>query len=1062
MHNISETQLLNRVVISTTYFNGIDYYKEGKVKSVKTNSTYKYFVANVYGSQIYNAEARFNHDGYIESTKCTCEAYKEYSGDCKHIIALLIYIKNYEMAKEKTQGNLKNILKYYEMVEEDKEEVNLEVNFQWTDYGSSINLRIGMDRLYVVKNISDFISSINNDKVIEFGQQFTYDPELYCFNKEDLKLIEFITILHENYYINNSNSHNKIFNNKNLELTSKTLEKFFDLMINREFNIDIKNQEFKNILVLEDSIDLKFKVEEEGKDLSISLIDEEIFVALVENCKYVFYKDNIYKLPIHQSECLSPLINEIKDKDIKSIKVEEDLKEIFVSEILSNIKKHTELIIDDKVKSSIYSEELEVHIYFDRKEELIHGKVEFNYGEVKINPFSSKQKQDNHREQILLRNMEKERKVLNLLEKGDFRVEDGGFYLEDEEKIFDFIENIIPKLQEYSHIYYTDRFKDIDLIESDSFSGSFKIDNNLNMLEFDFDIDGIDINELGKVFKALKEKKKYYKLKNGAFLSLDNNELNDVFEMMEYLDLDSESFEDGKLELPKYRTMYLDKFLDDRNLDFIKKNTRFKRLVMDIKEPDDIEYPLPKGLNADLRDYQKFGFKWIKTLANYGFGGILADEMGLGKTIQMIAFLLSEKEEKGKATNLIIVPTSLVYNWEDEIKRFAPGLTTTIISGSKAHRTELIKTCSQYDVVITSYPLIRNDVDDYKNIDFRYLVLDEAQHIKNRASLNAKSVKRIKAKNFFALTGTPMENSLSELWSIFDFLMPGYLLTSRKFTDKFERPIVRDNDSKALKELNNHIKPFILRRLKKEVLRELPDKIEQKILVDMTEEQKKLYLAYLQAIKGDLGEEINEKGYNKSHMKILAGLTRLRQLSCDPSVFLEDYKGGSGKLDSLDEIVDEAISGGHRILIFSQFTSMLSEIKERLGKQDIDIMYLDGKTPMKDRGNLVKDFNKGKGDIFLISLKAGGTGLNLTSADMVIHFDPWWNPAVEDQATDRAHRIGQENKVQVIKLITKGTIEEKIFKLQEKKKEMIDKVIREGETLISKLSEEEMMSLFDI
>ncbi len=508
--------------------------------------------------------------------------------------------------------------------------------------------------------------------------------------------------------------------------------------------------------------------------------------------------------------------------------------------------------------------------------------------------------------------------------------------------------------------------------------------------------------------------------------------------------------------------MYLDKFLDDRNLDFIKKNTRFKRLVMDIKEPDDIEYPLPKGLNADLRDYQKFGFKWIKTLANYGFGGILADEMGLGKTIQMIAFLLSEKEEKGKATNLIIVPTSLVYNWEDEIKRFAPGLTTTIISGSKAHRTELIKTCSQYDVVITSYPLIRNDVDDYKNIDFRYLVLDEAQHIKNRASLNAKSVKRIKAKNFFALTGTPMENSLSELWSIFDFLMPGYLLTSRKFTDKFERPIVRDNDSKALKELNNHIKPFILRRLKKEVLRELPDKIEQKILVDMTEEQKKLYLAYLQAIKGDLGEEINEKGYNKSHMKILAGLTRLRQLSCDPSVFLEDYKGGSGKLDSLDEIVDEAISGGHRILIFSQFTSMLSEIKERLGKQDIDIMYLDGKTPMKDRGNLVKDFNKGKGDIFLISLKAGGTGLNLTSADMVIHFDPWWNPAVEDQATDRAHRIGQENKVQVIKLITKGTIEEKIFKLQEKKKEMIDKVIREGETLISKLSEEEMMSLFDI
>ena len=436
--------------------------------------------------------------------------------------------------------------------------------------------------------------------------------------------------------------------------------------------------------------------------------------------------------------------------------------------------------------------------------------------------------------------------------------------------------------------------------------------------------------------------------------------------------------------------------------------------------------------------------------------------MGLGKTVQMIAFLLSEKEEKGPAANLLIVPTSLVYNWEDELRRFAPSLDLVIVSGSKEERSEIIKAAGDYDIVITSYPLIRKDIHDYRDIDFRYIVLDEAQYIKNRGSLSAKSVKQLKAKNYFALTGTPMENSLGELWSIFDFLMPGYLLTSRKFTEKYEKPIVRDNDQEKLRELNNHIRPFILRRLKKDVLKELPDKIEQKILVDMTDKQKKVYLAYLQAIKGDLNQEIGEKGYNRSHIKILAGLTRLRQLSCHPAVFLEDYHGGSGKLDFLEELVEEAVGSGHRILIFSQFTSMLAAIKERLERIDIDMIYLDGKTAMKDRGDLVKRFNKGEGDVFLISLKAGGTGLNLSSADMVIHFDPWWNPAVEDQATDRAHRIGQENKVQVIKLITKGTIEEKIFELQEKKKEMIDKVIREGETLISKLSEEEIMSLFDV
>jgi SNF2 family DNA or RNA helicase len=358
--------------------------------------------------------------------------------------------------------------------------------------------------------------------------------------------------------------------------------------------------------------------------------------------------------------------------------------------------------------------------------------------------------------------------------------------------------------------------------------------------------------------------------------------------------------------------------------------------------------------------------------------------------------------------------------------------------------------------------LIRRDIDLYSTLEFSYCFLDEAQHIKNPNTINAKSVKQIKARGYFALTGTPIENSLTELWSIFDFIMPGYLLSHHKFVKNFESPIIKDSDNKALKELTMHIKPFILRRMKSEVLKELPDKIENKMTAEMTEAQKKLYLAYLLQAKGELAKEISENGFEKSQMKILAALTRLRQICCHPSLFVENYEGESGKLALLEEILEDAIDSKHRILIFSQFTSMLNIIKKVLEDRNISYFYLDGSTKAMERNKMVKQFNEGQRSIFLISLKAGGTGLNLTGADMVIHFDPWWNPSVEDQATDRAYRIGQENVVHVIKLITHGTIEEKIFALQQRKKSMIESIIQPGETLLTKMSQDEIMNLFDM
>ena len=1070
MLKLTDDELIERVEIYETFKKGQQYYSAGRVREIRTNPQHDYFIGNVYGGTAYKSIAEFNTYGDIQSTSCTCYAYKNFSGDCKHIIALLLSIREFErkgkLTVKKSEGDLTNIIHHYRDTKNTQMiPVNLEINYEVLDEESYISLRIGENKLYVVKSLGKFLSNLIDNKSTEFGKNFIFSPTTHCFNREDKEFIEFLKMIYENYEVNYNqyynHGYNSTFSGKKLMLSPLTEERFFDYMLERKFNMNIYSNTFKDVVVTDEKLEIQFNIKESQDDLILSIQDDMPQAPMTKNGRYFFYGDKIYRLPNEQINTILPIYKEIISKDVKSIRIKGDLKESFISEVLPNVKKHANLSIDENVQNSIYSPTLYATMHFDRIDDIIFGTVLFNYGNLEINPFSSNmpEKLPN---KILLRDIETESAILSLLEQSDFKVENGRFFLEEEELIFDFINDIVPQLQKYCEIYYSDSFKNIGLLDSSNFSGGIKLNTGLDMLEFTFDIDGIDINELGDIFKALKEKKKYYKLKDGSFLSLDSKDFDDVVEIFDYLEVGAKDLEDGNIKIPKYRTMYLDKLLKDKGIGYIKKDTDFKKLVRDISEPEDIEYEIPTELNAELRDYQKFGFKWLKTLSNYGLGGILADEMGLGKTIQMITFLLSEKNEKGREPSIVIVPTSLVFNWEEEVKKFAPSLRTLMVIGSKSERKELISTSKDFDLVITSYPLVRRDINDYKSINFRHCILDEAQHIKNFGSLNAKSVKNVKAKQFFALTGTPMENSLSELWSIFDYLMPGYLHSNGRFTAKYEKPITKDNDVLKLKDLNNHIKPFILRRLKREVLKELPDKIEQKLVVEMTKEQKKLYLAYLQAIKGELSDEISSNGYNKSHIKILAGLTRLRQICCHPGIFIDGYKGDSGKLDSLEEIVEEAINGNHRILIFSQFTTMLKKIRISLEGKGVNCLYLDGSTPMIERGELVGQFNKGTGDVFLISLKAGGTGLNLASADMVIHYDPWWNPAVEDQATDRAHRIGQLSTVQVIKLITKGTIEEKIFQLQERKKEMIDKVITEGETLITKLSEDEIMSLFDI
>jgi len=913
--------------------------------------------------------------------------------------------------------------------------------------------------------LKKLIESIIRKESLYFGKEFNFDPNVYCFKEEDEPIIDMLKNLYDNeealrdlsfHYKNPS-----LLSGKRANLPQSTITKLFQLLGDRPFNAVIDNTTYKDVKINHEDLPVEFFLTKENNDLKLEVSLENNLIPLDREGEYIFANQGIYKITEYQRRNLKPFYEALNKQDGNLIKIPNKYSERFISEVYPVIKKLGDIKIDEGVKDSFYNPGLKPRIYFDNVDSNITADIKFIYGDITLHAFNDR---DNVRidDRIILRDINKEKEVLAFFEVSEFKVSKNHIYLDDEEKMFDFMYNKLPMIQEIADVYYSDSFKDVKIQDSTSFSGGVRLNSHNSLLEFNFSVDGINNSELQNVFESIKEKKKYYRLKSGAFLPLDIKELHEISSLFEYLDLEHKDFEKDVINIPKFRALYIDEHLKESNINSIKRNLKFKELVQNIKEPGDIDYKIPCETDEVLRGYQKLGFKWLKTLRAYGFGGILADDMGLGKTLQMLTFLLSERNEKGNSPSIIVAPTSLVYNWLAEIEKFTPELNTLIIAGKKDERERIISSINDYDVVITSYPLIRRDIDLYKDVAFRFCILDEAQHIKNPQSQNAKSVKEINAESYFALTGTPIENSLTELWSIFDFVMPSYLLNHNKFLKKFERPIVKNSDNTALKELSRYIRPFVLRRIKKDVLKELPDKIENKVTVQLTNEQKKIYLAYLQKIKGEIEDEIRDKGFDRSHIKILAGLTRLRQICCHPSMFIEDYEETSGKLLLLEELVNEAIEGGHRILLFSQFTSMLSIIKEMLEKNGIEYKYLDGSTNIMKRGKLVKEFNEGKGDIFLISLKAGGTGLNLTGADTVIHFDPWWNPAVEEQATDRAYRIGQKNTVHVMKLITKGTIEEKIYKLQEKKRKLIEAVITPGETLVSKLSEEEIKDLFEL
>ncbi len=1050
-------------------------YMKGK-KNIKQVSI-KTKVISFNGFNSNSVHIKWDYDSYQIEGRCDCREYQEAADDegellCKHIAAVLLkYSKDYQnnlsgaSKKSDIDSLLEELKEVAEVSEDYKRELNLEIKFfDDSSYQKPyVELKLGLEKNYVVKSMRNFLSSLINEEVVEFGKGFTYDPNLHKFNKVDEQIMEMFMEIRDvegertnSYDYYNPNNYS-ILSGKKLFLTDKVLYKFFRLAKERTIDVVVNAAEYGATNIIEGTMPLKFKMGMKNEAIELTQLGE-LPKPLDKSYKIFWYKDSVYLPPKEQCNLYVPIYKLMASKEGKKAVFSKKEGEKIASYLLPKLKTVAEEVAFDKnINENFYEAPLVTKVYLDKKDEIITASIKFIYGEIEVSPLEKKESQKNQK--ILIRDIKKEENCEGILKSFGFEEEQNCYVMKNEKNMVSFLTDGMNRLQELGEVYYSQSFKNIKVYGKSSLKGGVKLSED-NLLEFSFELEGVSREELKNIFSALREKKKYYRLKGGGFVSLEDKAIEDLGAMIDFLDIKDKDLSKEKILISKYNALYLDQKIKDKEMDYVKRSKNFRELTNNIRDVKDMDYVIPGTLDSIMRNYQKIGFKWFKTLAEYGFGGILADEMGLGKTLEAIAFLLSEK---GGKPSIVIAPTSLVYNWQSEIEKFAPELNAVVISGSKKKREELMNEIKNCDVVITSYPLIRRDIEEYKEIDFNYCILDEAQQIKNPLSINATSVKEIKAKGYFALTGTPIENSLTELWSIFDFIMPSYLLTHAKFTKRYETPIVKNNDKTALMELNRHIKPFILRRLKKDVIKELPPKIEHKIVVDMTEEQKKLYAAYLDKAKNEIDEEIRENGFSKSKIKILSILTRLRQICCDPSVFIEEYAGDNGKMEALDEILEDSVGQGHRILLFSQFTSVLKNIRTRFDKKSIKYMYLDGNTKSEDRMELVKEFNEGDANVFLISLKAGGTGLNLTGADIVIHFDPWWNPAVEEQATDRAHRIGQEKTVEVIKLLAKGTIEEKIYNLQEKKKEMIKNVMNENmneENIITQMTQEDLESLF--
>ncbi|MDU7213287.1 MULTISPECIES: DEAD/DEAH box helicase [Clostridium] len=946
----------------------------------------------------------------VLDTKCSCDTFIENRRHirnyvCKHIIATNLAF--YLVGKSKAS----NINKRSEEVV-NKRKLKLHISIKCSMLNEintyKCEFRIGESTTNLITSLKDFLEK---DTII-FNDLFTYHSRRDFFSEEDTKIIEFLK------------SHKEKISDRFLNLKGKDLREFLSLLNERKisFNYDFITYESK---VKKENVPLSLTIRAD-KDSFILRSQKKFPILLSNTGDVMFYDRDIYIPRKKAMETYLPYHKLfIKNNEIK---YEKNLKAL--NNLISDLKSITKnVVLDDGTRGFLRDiSKPTFRIYKVGKE--IYCNVKIDYCGYIIDLIKDKN------DKSFLRDFKKENLIDIKLEKvGFIKRERDYFYIGNGE--FDLLTTGVKLLRPIGKVQFSKEFEDIQILDS-SFINSSIVEFD-NFYRLNYEVGDFTVEELSSAIAFMKKGERFFKSKD-RYLDLEDPGVCEFLNLIGELSEDKLSLE---IDIDKNKSLYLQEKL--RVLDFIKGGDVLQKIVQKLVNNDFKRSVTPKSFNGILRKYQKEGFKWLNELSELGFGGILADDMGLGKTIQVITFVLSKRSKK----TLIITPTSVLYNWKDEFERFAPNVRVGLVHGTKAQRDRMLSEIKKYDVLITTYGTLKNDENEYEKLQFDYCIIDEGQNIKNPTSKTTLSVKKINSKCNFALTGTPIENNLMELWSIFDFVMPGFLFTKERFKGKF----IQNKNTEELKSL---ITPFILRRVKEYVLDELPEKIEKKYLVDMTTKQKSIYKSYVKEIKEKLKS-------SKGNINMLTFITKLREVCLDPSLIMDDYNGGSGKINALMELLDNYIDGNKKILVFSQFTSALKNIEKNLEEVGINYIYLDGSIGSKERGELVKKFNEDPLiSVFLISLKAGGVGLNLTSASVVIHFDPWWNPAIENQATDRAHRFGQKNVVEVIKLISKDTIEEKILLLQEDKKELIESLMDEKEMdgkKFKRLSEDEILNL---
>lgn len=1009
----------------------------------------------------------------IFSTFCSCEdfeknEFKKRNYCCKHLTATfykaLEELLEHPLLNDKTEkeDNIdigSDIISLLTHLDDQREKIKIEIYLKKNEWDENIaaELKLGLSTmssssLYVVKDINQLLLSIYNKIPISFSKNFIFDIKKQTFETKDKCLLDFIGKLKaiDISYRNSSRNAGGFVEGKYINIPNYLLREFFQTV--KEHRVYLNEGFFSR------PVETEILLSAPAVDFDLKLIKGEYVLkspggmplSLGMNNDVFLYGADIYLPDYDFCYNIKPYMQVFNKSKI--VVFESSKEETVLRRLIPELNKLTaNITLSKNIQDKIVISNCFFNFYFHKKDNDIMLTLKVKYGAFEFNIF------DDIKDKVIYRDVTKERQMVSYIKSLGFEESDGKFYFQkDDEYVFRLFKYEISKLQEIGEVYYSDNFKGIKSLGAAGFSGDIRA-GKYNYFEMDFKIGDISEEETSNILRAFKDNIKYYKLKNGEYLDLEELELKKLLKLID--SVSTKNISGNHISIPRNKAIYFKDFLEEQEIRYINGKSELEKIKDKFNNISKLEFKVPKIIKGKLREYQKIGYNWMKTLEHLGFGGILGDEMGLGKTLQTITFIASNPNSK----TLIVAPTSLVFNWVSEFEKFAPEVKTAAVNGSKEEREILLKEIEKYDVLITTYNLLKRDLDIYRDIQFNYCILDEAQNIKNSNSQNAAAVKEIRSDSRFALSGTPIENSLMELWSIFDFIMPGYLYDEKRFSVRYHKRL--KEEPVVIEELNKLIKPFILRRRKKEVIKELPDKIEKTLLVDMSEEQKKVYGAYAKYAVELIEKKVKDYEFQNSKIEILAYITKLRQLCLDPSLIMEDYIGGCGKIEALVELLHKSLGEGHRVLVFSQFTSVLKNIGARISLENISYSYLDGSISAEKRMVMVRNFNEGENSVFLISLKAGGTGLNLTSADVVIHFDPWWNPAVEEQATDRAHRIGQENVVEVIKLVAKGSIEEKIIKLQEQKKKLISELMgddfADGKGLAG-LNYEEVIELFKL